>query len=86
MEAMADIHLDCQEARDLRHCIIKYDKGGLREEYESLWEEQKEGQKYDVKVTDMIGQQGFAAGVELPEIMESWYQVTDAAPHITLMI
>ncbi|KAK3558821.1 hypothetical protein QTP86_028741 [Hemibagrus guttatus] len=41
----------------------------------------------NVKVTNIIiGQQGIAAGVELPNRVEDWYQILEAAPHITLMI
>ncbi|KAK3511759.1 hypothetical protein QTP70_021782 [Hemibagrus guttatus] len=81
------IRPDCREARDPWHCTIKYDEEGHDKEYGSLWEEQQEGQTYNVKVTNIIiGQQGIAAGVELPNRVEDWYQILEAALHITLMI
>ncbi|KAK3525132.1 hypothetical protein QTP86_017594 [Hemibagrus guttatus] len=84
---LTHIRPDCREARDPWHCTIKYDEEGRDEDYGSLWEEQQEGQTYNVKVTNIIiGQQGIAAGVELPSRVEDWYQTVEAAPHITLMI
>lgn len=40
---------------------------------ESLWEEQQEGQSYNLYVTDIVvGQQGIAARARLPDNRENW--------------
>ncbi|KAK3520994.1 hypothetical protein QTP86_016879, partial [Hemibagrus guttatus] len=78
---------DCQESREPWHCTIMYDEEGQNEEYEAMWVEHVARTQYTLKTIDLIvGPQGAAATVQLPKQLEQWYQIPDAAPHVSLMI
>lgn len=78
---------NCTEAEAPLHCTVKYDEGGQDQEYAQLWEEMEQGQVMDIKTLDIIsGPQSVAAVIRLPERITNWYQMEEAAPHVTLMV
>ncbi|KAK3530927.1 hypothetical protein QTP70_006517 [Hemibagrus guttatus] len=79
---------ECQESREPWHCTMMYDEEGQNEEYEAMWDEHVARTQYSLKTIDFIvGPQGAAAAaVQLPKQLEQWYQIPDAAPHVSLLI
>ncbi|XP_055368609.1 uncharacterized protein LOC129604800 [Betta splendens] len=70
-----------------RHCTMLYDNNQSQEEYGKCWDELINNTttaiQYDYII---IGPQGAAAIVKLPERLQGWFQVSGSAPHITLLI
>ncbi|KAK3545974.1 hypothetical protein QTP70_017697, partial [Hemibagrus guttatus] len=78
---------DCKESREPWHCTIMYDEEGQNEEYEAMWDEHVARTQYSLKTINLIvGPQGAAAAVQLPKQLEQWYQIPEAAPHVSLLI
>ncbi|KAK3518749.1 hypothetical protein QTP70_010881 [Hemibagrus guttatus] len=80
---------ECQESRESWHCTMMYDEEGQNEEYEAMWDEHVTRTQYSLKTIDFIvGPQGAAAAkaVQLPKQLEQWYQIPEAAPHVSLLI
>ncbi|KAF7689310.1 hypothetical protein HF521_012663 [Silurus meridionalis] len=78
---------DCVETRKPWHCTMRYDEGGQDEEYETLWGEHVEGNQYSLKAENVIlGPQGIAATVQLPDHIAQWYSFENSVPHVSLMI
>ncbi|KAK3506688.1 hypothetical protein QTP70_014910, partial [Hemibagrus guttatus] len=77
---------DCQESREPWHCTMMYDEG-QNEEYEAVWDEHVARTHKSLKTIDfVVGPQGAAAAVQLPKQLEQWYEIPDAAPHVSLLI
>ncbi|KAK3506562.1 hypothetical protein QTP70_009479 [Hemibagrus guttatus] len=78
---------DCKESREPWHCTMMYDEEAQNEEYEAMWDEHVARTQYSLKTIDLIvGPQGAAAVVQLPKQLEQWYQIPEAAPHVSLLI
>ncbi|KAK3527119.1 hypothetical protein QTP86_011340 [Hemibagrus guttatus] len=78
---------ECKESREPWHCTMMYDEEGQNEEYEAMWDEHVARTQYSLKTIDFIvGPQGAAAAVQLPKQLEQWYQIPDAALHVSLLI
>ncbi|KAK3522532.1 hypothetical protein QTP86_021140, partial [Hemibagrus guttatus] len=78
---------DCKESREPWHCTMMYDEEGQNVEYEALWDKHVARTQYSLKTIDFIvGPQGAAAAVQLPKQLEQWYQIPEAAPHVSLLI
>ena len=70
------------------HCTMFYDKGKTHEDYEKSWDEDINNKTTVIQYADIvIGPQGAAAVVTFPDKdVAEWFQVTNSAPHVTLLI
>lgn len=64
-----------------------YDRDQSQEDYDSCWDELINQTTSTIQYNDYIlGPQGAAAMVKLPEEMKPWFQVPNSSPHVTLLI
>ncbi|KAL7866963.1 hypothetical protein AOLI_G00147770 [Acnodon oligacanthus] len=81
------IRPDLRRVSDDLHCMLLYDQNNVHEAYNTAWEENLEGKHSLLTTGDLIiGPQGAAVEAILDEAMMQWYKVTNAIPHVSLMI